>query len=145
MERRGAMLRNEFAWRQLNIWIAAVRQNETQAQCCSLERSTYRKIALLSADSTSAPGLADICKGKADKGRHQPSSLPIGLPFLSPGSDLPSLACSLLSPPEHLPPNRSSLGYVDIFTPHSWPLCSITLPSFSFSSCSLVKASVYPV
>lgn len=63
-----------------------------QAQCCSLEGSTYREIALLSAGSTSAPGLADFCKGKADKGSLQPTSLRIGLLFLFPGSDLPSLA-----------------------------------------------------
>lgn len=145
MERKGAMLRNGFAWRQLNVWIGAVRENEMQAQCCSLERSTYREIALLSAGSTSAPGLADFCKGKADKGSLQPTSLRIGLLFLFPGSDLPSLACSLLSPPVHLPPNPSPPGYTGIFTPYSWPLCSFTLPSLSFSSCSLLRAFLYPI
>lgn len=40
----------------------------------------------------SAPSLADFGKGKTDKIWHEPSSLPAGLPCLSPGSDLPSLA-----------------------------------------------------
>lgn len=64
-----------------------------------------------------APALADFCKEKADKIWHDPSSFPTGLSRLSPGSDLPSSACLLLSPPEHLPLTPSSPGSVDIFIP----------------------------
>lgn len=53
--RREVMLWNGFAWRQLHIWIGAVRENEIQTRCCSLERSCYGAIALLSAGSTSVP------------------------------------------------------------------------------------------
>lgn len=87
-----------------------------------------------------APGLADFCKGKADKIWHVPS-FSTGLSCLSPGSGLPYFACLLLSPPGHL--SSLLLLALLVFSSHRYlPLGFITLPSFSPSQLYSNTSSV---
>lgn len=84
-----------------------------------------------------APGLADFCKEKTDKIWHDPSSFPTGFFCLSPGTDLPSFTCLLLSPPERLPPNPSSPGCAGYLHP---TLTRLLGPS----PCPLFHPQVFP-
>ena len=87
-----------------------------------------------------APSLADFCKEKMDKIWHDPYSFPTGLSCLSPGSDVPSFACLLLSPPEHLPLNPSPCGSVGIFIP---PLPASQLHHLALFSSPVFAGSLH--
>lgn len=141
---REVMLWNGFAWRQLHIWIGAVRENEIQTQCCSPERSCYGAIALLSAGSTSVP-LVWLTSARRKLTRS--GMIPPPFPLVFPAFLQALIYFLLLANCFHyLSISHWTLLLLSLLVSSSHPylpLSSITLPSFSSSIFSGSLHSAY--